>query len=75
MFAVEFKNEKDLNITLKNINFEILNLLASNTEFFNSVSKEKYYMYVEYEKIMFDKYTFLITKNNKKCIEMIYLAE
>lgn len=75
MFALNFKTEKDFNITLKNLNIDFLTLIASNEEFYNTVSKEKYYKYAEYEKISFDKYTFLITKNNKKVIEMILLFD
>ena len=75
MFTLNFKNERDLNINFRNLNFEFLNLIASNDEFYQTVCKEKYYMYTEYEKIKFDKYTFLITRNNKKIIEMILLSE
>jgi hypothetical protein len=70
-----FKNDKELNITLKNLSFELLNLIASSDDFFNLISKEKYYMYVDYDKIKFDKYTFLITRNNKKAVDMIFLTE
>jgi hypothetical protein len=75
MFKIQFQNDNEFSITIENCSAEIINSLATNEEFFLEINDYKFYMSGVYDKVKFEDWKFLITKNTKKCVVMIYLDE